>query len=436
MYSLARMGSVAGVALTALMLSLATAHAQSDPADAPPTQTVSIRSSAGVTFTLTIPARPLSVTAPITALLNTPVVAASATLTEHTAYVVKTGDTLFEIAQTLGVDMQALAVANQLADVNIIEVGQVLHMPGSTTPPGLTQPSSPLPPPVVDAAAIAARMTPSAQQAQPGSPFHRTTWLTYYGRPGIPVMGILGADDPLTVTAQLRAQAAAYDAANGPELGVTPAFHLVYGMATKAPGDDGKHVNYLPDAVVQQYIDVALAENLAVILDVQIGGHTPAESIQRALPFLRHPNVHLAIDPEFAMVEAGQAWPGNPIGYVTAAQVNEVQQVMAEYLREQKLAGPRVLLVHQFQNTMIVEKEQLDATLPEVALTLSVDGFGSPYAKITKYNALVDGATSFAAFKLFYDYDEPLLSEAQALGVEPGLAGYAIGVTPNLIIYQ
>ena len=135
-------------------------------------------------------------------------------------------------------------------------------------------------------------------------------------------------------------------------------------------------------------------------------------------------------------MEPGQLSPGNPIGYVTAEQVNEVQQVMAEYLRANKLAGQRVLLVHQFQNTMIVGKEKLDPAGPEVALTLSVDGFGSPYAKITKYNALVDGSTPFAAFKLFYDYDEPLLTETQALGVEPGLPGYAIGVTPNLIIYQ
>ena len=316
------------------------------------------------------------------------------------------------------------------ADVNVIEVGQVLRVPARR------HGSCPAAARRRLVAAHHRALTPAAQQAQPGSPFYRTTWLTYYGRPGIPVMGIMGEDEPITVTTWLRAQADAYDAANGPDLGVTPAYHLVYGMATKAPGDDGMHVDYLPDEVVQKYIDAALTEKVAVILDVQISAYTPADSIRRALPFLKHPNVHLAIDPEFAMVEPGQLYPGNPIGYVTAEQVNEVQQVMAEYLRANKLAGQRVLLVHQFQNTMIVDKEKLDPAVPEVALTLSVDGFGSPYAKITKYNALVDGSTPFAAFKLFYDYDEPLLTEAQALGVEPGLAGYAIGTTPNMIIYQ
>ncbi len=420
------MANLAGALVAALLLATV-AHAQDEPAPEPAPRSVRIQSNAGGFFTLTIPAAPVSPTQPITALLTAPVASAPGT-----RYVVKSGDTLFVIARDLGVDMDVLAEANDISDINVIEVGQVLRVPDSAA---ATAPARPLP--VVDSSLpITERMTPAAQQAQPGSPFYRTTWLTYYGRPGIPLMGIMGEDEPITVTTWLRAQADAYDAANGPDLGVTPAYHLVYGMATKAPGDDGMHVDYLPDDVVQKYIDAALAEDVAVILDVQISAYTPSDSIRRALPFLQHPNVHLAIDPEFAMVEPGQLYPGDPIGYVTAEQVNEVQQVMAEYLRANKLAGQRVLLVHQFQNTMIVDKEKLDPAVPEVALTLSVDGFGSPYAKITKYNALVDGSTPFAAFKLFYDYDEPLLTEAQALGVEPGLAGYAIGTTPNMIIYQ
>lgn len=416
------MANVAGALLATLLLATV-AHAQDEP-DTPPARAVRVQTNGGF-FTFTIPTAPVSPTQPITALLAAPVASASGT-----SYVVKPGDTLFVIAQELGVEMDDLAAANAIADINVIEVGQVLRVPAG----GMT-PVRPVP--VVDSSLpITERMTPAARQAQPGSPFYRTTWLTYYGRPGIPVMGIMGEAEPITVTMWLRAQADAYDAANGPDLGVTPAYHLVYGMATKAPGDDGMHVDYLPDAVVQKYVDAALAEKVAVILDVQISAYTPADAIRRALPFLKYPNVHLAIDPEFAMVEPGQLYPGNPIGYVTAEQVNAVQQVMAEYLRANELAGQRVLLVHQFQNTMIADKEKLDPAVPEVALTLSVDGFGSPYAKITKYNALVDGSTPFAAFKLFYDYDEPLLTEAQALGVEPGLAGYAIGTTPNMIIYQ
>lgn len=45
-------------------------------------------------------------------------------------YTVQPGDTLGVIATNLGVDLDALAAANGIADVNVIEVGQVLVIPG------------------------------------------------------------------------------------------------------------------------------------------------------------------------------------------------------------------------------------------------------------------------------------------------------------------
>lgn len=414
-------------ALILLLLLAPSAVAQAPAPAEPPVRLVRIPGTApnAIPFTLTIP-------------MESPTLVAgdsAANLAEAQGYyVVRPGDTLFVIARDLGVDMHELAALNAIVDINRIEVGQVLQLPGAT---GRGEQAAARPQPAVVASdIITARMTVAAQQASPTSPYYNSIWLTYYGRPGIPIMGILGTDDPITVTALLREQAARYDAANGPDLSVRPAFHLVYGMATKRPGDDGMHLNYLADDIVMQYIEIGRREGIDVILDIQIGAYTPAESTRRALPFLEYPNVHLAIDPEFAMTVPGQAWPGNPIGYVTAEQVNEVQRVMAEYLREREIAGTRILLVHQFQQSMIENKEDLDSSYPEVALTLSVDGFGSPYAKITKYNALVDDSTPFTAFKLFYDWDVPLLNERQALGSEPGLVGYSIGVTPNMIIYQ
>jgi hypothetical protein len=175
-----------------------------------------------------------------------------------------------------------------------------------------------------------------------------------------------------------------------------------------------------------------------VILDVQIGALSPSIAISPALAYLKYPNVHLAIDPEFAMSHKNQTVPGNPIGFVTAEQVNEVQAVVDAYLAEQKLPGPRILLVHQFQSDMIVEPEKLDtSSYPHVALTLSVDGWGGPWGKISKYNSLVTAASPFTAFKLFYRWDEPLLLPDEALGNRPFRGSdFFIEVTPNLIIYQ
>lgn len=50
-------------------------------------------------------------------------------LTEPATYTVKSGDTLWAIAQKFGVTVKAIAEVNHLADPNLISVGQVLALP-------------------------------------------------------------------------------------------------------------------------------------------------------------------------------------------------------------------------------------------------------------------------------------------------------------------
>ncbi len=52
-----------------------------------------------------------------------------------TTYVVKAGDTLYAIAARFGVSVQAIAAQNGIVNINYIRVGQVLVIPGGTTPP-------------------------------------------------------------------------------------------------------------------------------------------------------------------------------------------------------------------------------------------------------------------------------------------------------------
>ena len=85
---------------------------------------------------------------------------------------------------------------------------------------------------------------------------------------------------------------------------------------------------------------------------------------------------------------------------------------------------------------MIVGKEKLDLTVPEVELVLSVDGFGVPYVKIWKYNALVEQNSPFTSFKIFYRWDEPVMTPAQALGIDASEQTDFIEITPNMIQYQ
>ncbi|MBX2997436.1 MAG: DUF4115 domain-containing protein [Caldilineaceae bacterium] len=362
---------------------------------------------------------------------------------EVRTHVVQPGDTLGQIAIQYGVDVESLQAANSLDNPNLLAIGWTLVIPNEdgSVPDGASPifavAGAPTPPgaPIQARGTITERMTINARQMSEDSPFYGQTWLTYYGRPNVPIMGILGEFDVDELTVRLQEQADAYDEANGPYLGVKPAFHLVYGMATRAPGD-GSYLGFMTDGAVMTYISKALELDYGVILDVQIGALTPAQSITPALRYLHYGNVHLAIDPEFAMIRPGQAVPGNPIGFVTAEQVNETQAVIQQYMEENDIPGPVILLVHQFQDSMIQNKDQIDSSYDRVALTLSVDGWGGPWGKISKYNSLVNENTPFISFKLFYRWDEPLLNERQALGEEPyPNIGY-MEITPNMIIYQ
>ena len=357
---------------------------------------------------------------------------------ETISYLVKPGDSLTSIGERFGVTMSTLVQLNNITDVNLIAVGSTLVVPvarnrsGSAAEDALAGDDLPDP-----RGTVLERLTLHSQAGRRTSPYYKTTWLTYYGRPNVPIMGILGEYTLDQLTPLLRAQARAYDDANGPELDVTPAYHLVYGMATRASGRDGSHLVFLGEDTTMVYIERAAEEDFEVILDVQIGALSPVDAMSLAFPMLQHDNVHLGLDPEFAMSHPNQYIPGAPPGFVTAQQVNEVQAAMQAYMEENKIKGERVLLLHQFLATMIVNKEELDYSYDKIALTISVDGWGPPDGKIVKYNRFIAESAKYSAFKLFYGWDRPLMSERQAMGVDSVNDGaYYVETTPNLIIYQ
>jgi hypothetical protein len=66
--------------------------------------------------------------------------------------------------------------------------------------------------------------------------------------------------------------------------------------------------------------------------------------------------------------------------------------------------------------------------LPEVELTIDMDGFGGIEAKLSKYEAYALGSYSERpALKLFFDWDTPLLTPADVLKLRR---------PPRLVIYQ
>jgi len=248
--------------------------------------------------------------------------------------------------------------------------------------------------------------------------------LAFYGKPDSKSMGILGLYSKEELAKLLDGYARLYDAGNG-EMGVVPAFYLIYG--TCWPGGE---IGYLKDSVVQAYIDFAREKGMLVFMDHQIGKYPVDDAMRRLLPWLKYPNVHIALDPEWRTES-----PMREIGSVSADEINAAEAAMSEYMETEGLSGGKMLVLHQFQSKMIANRERVKSDYPGVLLIHTADGFGPPALKRASYyfNSKA-GNMPLKGFKLFFKtevqgagYDEPLLLPSEVLDLDP---------CPRLIIYQ
>jgi hypothetical protein len=247
--------------------------------------------------------------------------------------------------------------------------------------------------------------------------------VTFYGHPHDPGMGIVGEHEIEQLTEMLREEAANYAAAD-PSRPVIPALELIATVAQRVPGSDGTYILDTDTETLTTYIDYAADQGMLVVLDLQVGRGTVAAEIEKVRDLLARPNVHLAIDPEFAVAE-GQI-PGEYIGSVSAESISYAQKLLAEISAKHGIP-PKLLIVHQFREDMIQGKDQL-APIPGVQLVIDADGYGGPELKTAVYNFLVrDEPVEFAGVKLFYGQDMPLMSPQEILALVPA---------PDVIIYQ
>jgi hypothetical protein len=160
------------------------------------------------------------------------------------------------------------------------------------------------------------------------------------------------------------------------------------------------------------------------ILDIQVGRSSVKAETLRLLPYLRRPDVHLALDPEFHMKKGLR--PGQRIGSSDAEDVNVAIGILAELVEKERLP-PKLLLVHRFTDEMLrrYKKIRLD---PRVQVVIVMDGFGPPHSKRSVYRREVTREpVQFAGLKLFYKNDQPLMTHKEILSLQPA---------PYVIIYQ
>lgn len=252
-------------------------------------------------------------------------------------------------------------------------------------------------------------------------PGHRI--LTFYGFPGDANMGILGEYDKETVLAQLREQAAAYEAAD-PTRPVLIGMEVIASVAQKEPQADGSYLLDTPSEVLDEYAAFTAENDILLFLDVQIGRRTVQAEVEGLRPWLEQPHVHLALDPEFAMREG--ELPGEHIGQIDASDIAFTQQYLANLSAELGIP-PKVLIVHQFIESMIENKDQV-VPVAGVQLVIDSDGWGTPADKRATYDAVIGCCPiEFDGVKLFYQQDVPLMTPEEVLDLDP---------VPDVIIYQ
>lgn len=257
------------------------------------------------------------------------------------------------------------------------------------------------------------------------SVFENATVVSVYGHPGVCVMGELGCHGgPEGAIEAARSLAAQYDELNG-DLDAVPALHLIVDVAQAKPGADGEYLDQMPLDRVAEWVDAAREADIPIFLDIQIGWGDLSEHVRRLEAFLEEPFVHLAIDPEFATESRGER-PGLVIGTLTADEVNEVQAYLAEIVARTGQPS-KALVLHQFRPDMLTNPEAFE-DVDGVEITIDMDGWGGPWPKTDGYRAYALAPyAERPAIKLFYHWDEPLMSPAEVM---------ALPVPPAYIIYQ
>ncbi len=289
-------------------------------------------------------------------------------------------------------------------------------------------------------------------------PFNRI--VAYYGNLYSKGMGILGEYEENVMLDKLNTEVKKWQEAD-PSTPVIPALHYIAVVAQASPGKDNKYRARMPDKEIDKVL--AMADKIRpapfckdektthqndgnfqsgtstpitkscgtggiVFLDVQIGLSSVENEIPLLEKYLKLPNVHLGIDPEFAM--HNNARPGTEIGTLDAENINFAAEFLAKIVKENNLP-PKILIIHRFTKPMLTNSKKI-IPLPEVQIVINMDGFGSQGSKLNTYKQYVyKEPIQFTGFKLFYKNDsangQSLLLPEQLLKLSP---------TPSYIQYQ
>jgi len=214
-------------------------------------------------------------------------------------------------------------------------------------------------------------------------------------------MGVLGQYPEDEMLQKLENEVKKWEIAD-PNTQVMPALHYIVVVAQSSAGDSGKYRLRMPDTEIDKVLAIAEKINAIVFLDIQVGFSTVEIEIPLLEKYLKMPQVHLGIDPEFSM--KGTIRPGKIVGTLDAEDINFASDYLANLVRENNLT-PKILVIHRYTQKMVTNYKQIK-TLPEVQFVMHMDGWGGEAKKINTYQQFIyKEPVQFAGFKLFYKND-------------------------------
>jgi hypothetical protein len=227
--------------------------------------------------------------------------------------------------------------------------------------------------------------------------------VAFYGNIRSKGMGILGREPKEQMFRKFKGVLNEWQAAD-PSIPVQPALHNVTITAQGTPGKDGKWRLMNSKATIEEVISWAREHKCILFLDVQPGHSTLQVELPKLEQYLKQPDIHLGIDPEFSLATMPGVRPNQRIGTLDAKDVNFTINFLARIVSENKLP-PKVLTVHRFTRKMITNYKNIKLD-PRVQVVMHMDGHGNPVLKKDSYRDYIQSEpVQYTGFKLFYEYD-------------------------------
>ena len=240
--------------------------------------------------------------------------------------------------------------------------------------------------------------------------------VALYGNPGMPVLGALGQQSMSATISRVKQLAASYQPYAAEHM--LPTLEIIATVASATPTNNGDYSQETAVAELQPWVTAARQDGVYVVLDLQPGRASFLLQAQEYQTLLMQPNVGLALDPEWRLTPTEV--PLAQIGTVDISEVNTVADWLAGLTARYKLPQ-KLFLLHQFQLSMIANREALDTSHPDLAYAIQMDGQGVQSTKQETWRTILADppANVYFGWKNFYAKDSPVLGPADTMAIAP-----------------